>query len=543
MMSRASALRVALYTYPALLCVGRHGARTKWTSVKPSAVDWLSSVEGCAAWEHHDDVLPAAYGRVLKGGRLERALAPAARRNTTTRLARVLRRALTDQQGLRLVSLGGSVPLGQHCRDPSGRGGFQCAWSSRLARSLAARFQSNVTILNFNYGGTSSRALLGRLPDLDTLEREAGWTEGADCYIIDTNKNDAGFSAGENFATVAALVSALRQRGGEVLYLETVAHPGSLGFDRKTRQRTRRMWQLCDVHASVLTHLGVPYVSYRDAIWPNREAPEAICTVEKLNSDNTTIWPEIEASPGLIASEVRRYVCWDGRIHPSWAVHQILADIISVLFSRLALDCPVSSAPLPRVATMTTLQPNRAACIEQRAETYLAASNGNDGFPALKNGRSWRFAEDVPGKPGWISESSLPWRPGEAGDIAFSVQTADASHPAVSLTYLRSYHTPTTRMGRLAVNITCHQTTHHIGTLDGAWDDLVSLETTFDFSGFSELGGAQGKMPLTKGANRSATCLLRLRPLPPPEIAPHGYPGDPAAAAKVKFKLLGITTC
>ena len=88
----------------------------------------------------------------------------------------MLRRALTDQQGLRLVSLGGSVPLGQHCRDPSGRGGFQCAWSSRLARSLAARFQSNVTILNFNYGGTSSRALLGRLPDLDTLEREAGWT-------------------------------------------------------------------------------------------------------------------------------------------------------------------------------------------------------------------------------------------------------------------------------------------------------------------------------------------------------------------------------
>ena len=142
---------------------------------------------------------------------------------------------------------------------------------------------------------------------------------------------------------------------------------------------------------------------------------------------------------------------------------------------------------------MTTLQPNRAACIEQRAETYLAASNGNDGFPALKNGRSWRFAEDVPGKPGWISESSLPWRPGEAGDIAFSVQTADASHPAVSLTYLRSYHTPTTRMGRLAVNITCHQTTHHIGTLDGAWDDLVSLETTFDFSGFSELGGGTGE--------------------------------------------------
>jgi hypothetical protein len=109
-----------------------------------------------------DDTLPPSYRGLLTADMIDRALAPLKTHGSA------LRRKLAHRSAfnLTIAVLGNSVPAGHGCTDPSGRHLFECAYPSRLARMLRTAFPgSNVNVLNFTEGGTSStRFVLSKSP-------------------------------------------------------------------------------------------------------------------------------------------------------------------------------------------------------------------------------------------------------------------------------------------------------------------------------------------------------------------------------------------
>lgn len=186
------------------------------------------------------------------------------------------------------------------------------------------------------------------------------------------------------------------------------------------------------VEASVARFYGLPVASYRDAVWPNMTSPPP---------DLLELWR-----------------CLDHGIHPDWAQHQLVADVVKHALGRLLMGrgFPHAGAAefcaTPGPATRPPpLQHSTVALAETPcAATGRAFSVGSHAaaeFEAavLGRGGQWFFGTDVPGRPaGWNgvlspangSDSKAPWI---SLPLRFDFVGGGRPVPRVELTFLRSY--------------------------------------------------------------------------------------------------------
>ena len=440
--------------------------------------------------------LLARYETVLSGINLERALAPADNSSRNSKL-RGVANILKLGRPVNIAVIGGSVTYGIGCEDAMNRTLMRCAWPGRLGRSLCALFSaSEVRVLDLTMPASSMHMWLSRSSEFFGRE-----TEPIDLYII-----DYGINGGGSAEELVTLVHILRQRtegNAAILFLETVGH-----FGRKVpkgwRRTTQKQWLNSNRHTGILASLVIPWVSYRDAIWPVLpRGPERSCFYEGNLTDIPTIDPKYGG-----------YVCWDGKVHPTWRVHQLMADIISTLFLRLARfdSCRISTAAPPIVPFQPTPPPPRWICA---VPLTTLSSNNKASFVASHVGVGWSFYEDVKGKPGWIGNTS-------GTTISFDVKISPA--PMLTVTYLRSYDTPKVHMAHVVVTLICASNVSTVAILNGSWTDDVSLEVSHNWK--------PRKYPVTQASNMVSPCRVDITLLGP--LLRH---------TPIKFKLTGLLSC
>lgn len=442
------------------------------------------------------------YEMVMDGIHLERALAPA---NNVTRNARLQDVAHNLRTGrmVTIAVIGGSVVYGIGCKDGLDRTRMRCAWPGRLGRALCAMFPAaGVRIVDLSVPATNLHSFLTRSPEIFKREKAP-----ADLYIIDYNLNDRRVIK-DTLVDVVTLIDILRRRAGgnaAILFLETLGHYGK-HVPKAWRKQIPGTWHLSDVHSAIFASLGVPWVSYRDAIWPVlRQGPERACFYEGPIGNKTEIEPNV-----LYGG----YVCWDGKVHPTWRVHQLLADIVSTLFLRLARgeSCRVSTAAPPIIPAQGQLPHPRQVCITPH--TVLSSKNAAS-FVASRAGIGWSFYEDVKGKPGWIGNV-----PGTT--VSFDVNVSHA--PMLSMTYLRSYDAET-RMASAVVTLVCASRASTVAILNGSWNDPTSLEVAYEWK-------ESKPMPVGASVNKPSACRVDVTVLAPLHTR-----------MPIKFKLTSLLSC
>jgi hypothetical protein len=206
------------------------------------------------------------------------------------------------------------------------------------------------------------------------------------------------------------------------------------------------------------------------------------------------IWP-VREDRGL-AIEL-----WDadahdrGHIHPGSVAHQVFADIIAHFFDTVYMDLcernfdidgqegrypmPVTS-PLvddPLFGPMTSSFWTQN-CLPGGAQFLMSARDNRHPLKAANpvKGTTWKLREDVPGKLGFIGHPSAPSELQRTIQFEVLCKASPMNEGAiVKMYYLRSYE----NMGMARVTLSSsggHEegVLHHV-TLDGLWDERVSL--------------------------------------------------------------------
>mmetsp|Transcript_120490 Transcript_120490/g.292407 ORF Transcript_120490/g.292407 Transcript_120490/m.292407 type:complete len:526 (+) Transcript_120490:31-1608(+) len=307
---------------------------------------------------------------------------------------------LSSGKSVKMVVLGGSFTAGVDCSEPADGGAitsFRCAWPSRVQAILSELFpQSSISLLNMAHGGTTSSVILGAIALL--LRDVEGGIDEIDLIVLDTLVNDAAefhkwtqhgnLSPGEVVKTsYEALVRVLHEMVPQAALVSLFAGcPACLGMASNQR--------------AVASFYGLPLVDYASLV------------AQKLD-------------------EVP--LLWDPPYsHPRWISHQIVADVIAGTWTKVFQGfCTGDRAPQPTFPLETLVAPAQLAqfktCKSGASEYYAEEPSGRK--PTIVHG--WRLFEDVPGKPGWISE-----KPGAV--LKFRLDFGE--EPKLLFTFLRTYN-------------------------------------------------------------------------------------------------------
>ena len=227
------------------------------------------------------------------------------------------------------------------------------------------------------------------------------------------------------------------------------------------------------MHRPVSQFYGVPVLSWRAAIASGVSARRKMCakspplcrgSVPKAQIDSPMkYFCACRADDG--PDQLARLIWYDGT-HPRVWGHTMVVDLF-VHLAEVALTRPDKALSVPQSSTN-----GHTSVVRLMSEVDVAFNKDfySSKWCKLKPKRKggWRCYEDVPTKPGWISDAA-----DEAGglSIAFDV-TLTAGRYTVSLGYLRSY----AKMGRFSCTVrdtsTGRKTTVE---LDGHWERRVSL--------------------------------------------------------------------
>ena len=253
---------------------------------------------------------------------------------------------------LEILVVGGSETAGVECHDGVTKL-KDCAWSARYKSWLSATCPSaRIQLDNQASGGTT---MSSALPVLSTwLARKP------DIVFIDFVVNDS-FEPQENAKNLIAIYEAFIM---QVRHHENPVFPAFIiacALEKCSPVRDIILW-VSKVH-------DVAIVSYYDV---------AHCAAQ-LNGKSSNV-----------------SLFWDNKgPHPSWKVHQLIADTLSYV--------TVKSREVKNISAYTTLASADVLATFHSCMTpssaYIALSPPDAGIVMT----AWRLEEDRPGKPGWIT--------------------------------------------------------------------------------------------------------------------------------------------
>lgn len=340
-----------------------------------------------------------------------------------------------------IVVIGGSLTKGVKSGCPA------CAWASHLGPWLArARPHWNVTVTNLGEGGYGALEWVHRDDPFFARTR-------ADIVIVDTSVNaffhvDATLRVSMDRLLWRLLHSPGAHAGGAppaILYVcefrlgctggGGLPLPGSLAGS-PGECWTRRFWEMGGVEAAVARHYGLPVASYRDAVWPIRDAPP---------DDLRALWKS------------------DDGIHPDRVAHELIADVVKYALERLLewpralvneegrqhhplVALPVCNAKglMGALVPATTLAQASGSCDgATRVDSLGTANPGHFERGTLGFGGAWVFGGDSGRAPGWTGVIAANSPEGSAW-ITFPVSFSSSGYgnpilPHIELTFLRSY--------------------------------------------------------------------------------------------------------
>lgn len=298
---------------------------------------------------------------------------------------------LSSKSRVKLVVLGGSETGGVDCHDPVGKSLKSCAWSARLQEQLKlARPDAEIELYNFASGGTH---VIAALPLLPTWLRHV---QDADILLVDFIVNDAfevTTDVSESSRTLLAAYEAFigmckRTRPGmSIVFVNTcaLASCGNVNM----------------VIKSVAGRYDIPVVSFYDVV---------------------------AVAGQLSAARVHdKYWGADWQAHPTWEVHQLMAESIAVCLQLKAWStCDGSSGANASSRMSSQEHIDAIATCDSPTSEYSAFDPPSTGW----HEESWPIVAERADKPGWVSQNA-------AARISFRVQFGKT--PRLILSYLRSY--------------------------------------------------------------------------------------------------------
>eukprot|EP00899_Mesostigma_viride_P016264 jgi/Mesvir1/24639/Mv21948-RA.1 len=354
------------------------------------------------------------------------------------RLQRAIHK-LQQGQGVKIAVAGGSVAFGYGCE--GGRAGEQalergqhkawdCAWSALLQEWLHAAYSSTprdrIQVVNMAKPSTTTQWAATFLSGF--AEHLGHPLSEFDIFFIDYEINDEKAGSVEEIKKLIPasaeqllikLLSLPQQPAVVFLFTGNMEMNRMVAIKGPTDQGyfNGRPW-IEDEEMKVLRYYQVPTLSWRDALWPNAFLPNGTrnplvgCQDGKHPSICIhSIWAAIVAN--LLREEVSLY-CREE--------HEKLSRIVGSASSAALWQAASFQSPryeLPRRRLFKTGFKQMQGEVFSAALTTLTVDHGQDKFvpSEMRPAKSWKFREDVPGKPGWIVEG-----PGGGEELSFDVQ-------------------------------------------------------------------------------------------------------------------------
>ena len=437
---------------------------------------------------------------------------------------------MMKSEKVKILIVGGSVTYGADLRNR-----MQERWSTYFTELMnSGWYGGQIEVVNIGVGACNIDVWIDRVHMM----------KDADLVIVDLSVNDQGFdlqALPHLYRTFIQLIDALPNHPALLFhqaFRTGQRDPREFGHcPDKNYQGTccngfiwcKRWWDMQDFVAVPLQRFAVPFVSYRDLIWPVYEKPSPVLDQ----------W-------------------WDGKSHPDAKAHKMMAKLIAfgvmmqVKEAHAATHCDTDSDRSRYVATAdidNTIQPICANPLTQlRAgespesvsefPAYLA--DGTAVVPPIpQSATPWRYFNDSQLKFGWILE--VPQTDIEARcegqkyctkvveESILSFKLNFGASPRLQVSFLRSY---VPIMGTIKAWIDDKK--DEIVYIAGHWELGYSVTHTITIS----------NAPLV---NISAMVVGESALFPSLTAGEHtlhlSMPPDGNGQKAYKWKLLGITSC
>ncbi|CAM9685115.1 unnamed protein product [Choristocarpus tenellus] len=275
---------------------------------------------------------------------------------------------------------------------------------------------------------------------------------------------------------------------------------------------------MAEIHMSITERYQVPMVSYRHAIWPDKND----------TSDVAQLWgPPIPHHKG--------------NPHPPWQTHQLFADVLIHYLQHEYVDlCSRFGGSTHQIPFLDGVTARAEQTCLTGHLTYMAATGDSPIEPVVEpssggdssneGGSGWMMGEDVPGKPGLLVYGKES--PGASAVFNLSCHIGSS----ISVGYLGSYE----GMGMVEVLID-GKSPNPSGSpywIDGLWDKQISIQT-FNFVPFLTRKGLGGKGK--RETIEKENLLLTLKTLKTSDY--NGNQTIMTRRGSAKFKLLSLSCC
>eukprot|EP00408_Alexandrium_pacificum_P013705 CAMPEP_0171235832 /NCGR_PEP_ID=MMETSP0790-20130122/42142_1 /TAXON_ID=2925 /ORGANISM="Alexandrium catenella, Strain OF101" /LENGTH=415 /DNA_ID=CAMNT_0011702141 /DNA_START=40 /DNA_END=1284 /DNA_ORIENTATION=+ len=329
--------------------------------------------------DHYSEHWRGKGGFPVSRNSISNASAPYGHKGALHRLQTVAAR-LISREPVEIVVFGGSVTAGHLCNT---------SWPKRV-QELFSDLGYPVTVKNVARPATTSKFAVAHMSTFQPA------VDQADLAIVDYTANDrtvdwrwdsGSYTGGAHevqaaFKELTSVLITAPQKPA-VLALETI----------ETVSQAPKCAPGTDIralpHWAVEEELLIPVVDYTTAVCPS-------------GSLNWFRGPNEEFD-----------------LHPGEFTHDVIARIIAV--SLLQQAAGVCATPISQVDHPKGVRPDGTTeCLLNPVTLYSVTSvrKGVGAFAPVAHDPTWRFEEDVAGKPGWIARASEP-----AGEISFTIGT------------------------------------------------------------------------------------------------------------------------
>lgn len=375
---------------------------------------------------------------------------------------------LINNEEIKILIVGGSVTYGADLRNR-----MKQRWSYSFTEMMnSGWYGGKIEVSNIGVGACNIDVWINRVREFVK----------ADLIIVDLSVNDQGFDLQalpllyetfiqliDNLPNKPAIYFHYAFRGAKMDTVDIQDHcPNEYIKCCHGEMFCKRWWEMQDFVGQTLRKYGIPFVSYRDLVWPVYEHP----------------------SHQLIHF-------WNGLSHPDHKAHSLIAKLIAFGFmsqlqdSNRVLHCTEETNQYTKaIANDNTVKPlclqplvKMAANDEKtsRSTFLLHPKDASKSDLETTEFHHWTYQADSRNKFGWIVKTTADdvrkicqgktscAEMIEQFDLPLAV-TVSADEPIIQVSYLKSYHE---NMG--TVKIWLDNDYEHAILLNGKWDLSYSV--------------------------------------------------------------------